>query len=321
MASLEPWVVTLPDTRWEQELGPLLPGWQTATWDVRTDPEQALGPGRRDVRVVVLPFAHPATMLHRLSDLPRLELVQTLIAGYDAVVDRVPAGLVLASATGVHDASTAELAVGLVLASLRGIDDAVRDAGLGRWQQRQHLSLADRRVLVVGVGAIGSALVDRLDPFEVEIVRVASRARTDARGRVHGAAELAQLLPTADVVVLVTPLNESTRGLADAQFLAAMPDGALLVNVGRGAVVDTAALLAELRSGRLRAALDVVDPEPLPPEHPLWTAPGLVLTPHVGGLTSAMRPRAHSLLVRQLTRLRSGEPLLNVVPRAGSARS
>ena len=202
-----------------------------------------------------------------------------------------------------------------MLASLRGLDDAVRDAQQGRWGHLRRPSLADRRVLVIGTGGVGQAIADRLTPFEVILNRVASSARTDDRGVVHGVDSLAELLPEHDVVVLAVPLTGGTRGLVGREFLAAMPDGALLVNVARGAVVDTDALFAELASRRLRAALDVVDPEPLPPDHPLWGAPGLLLTPHLGGDTTAMRPRALALLHDQLDRHARGADLRNVVPR------
>ncbi len=172
-------------------------------------------------------------------------------------------------------------------------------------------------MLIVGYGSIGSAVEDRLAPFEcARVVRVARSERTAARGRVHAVAALPELLPDADVVILVTPLTDETRGLVDAGFLARMKDGALLVNVARGAVVDTAALLAELGSGRLRAALDVTDPEPLPAGHPLWKAPGVLITPHVGGPSSAFLPRAKTLLRDQLARFALDEPLRNVVAAA-----
>jgi phosphoglycerate dehydrogenase-like enzyme len=142
---------------------------------------------------------------------------------------------------------------------------------------------------------------------------VATRARDDDRGHVHGADELAGLLPAHDVVILATPLTDATRGLVDAAFLAALPDGALVVNVARGAVVDTAALVREVSSGRLRAALDVTDPEPLPADHVLWTLPGALVSPHVGGDTSAFPPRARALLRDQFERYAAGRPLRNVV--------
>jgi phosphoglycerate dehydrogenase-like enzyme len=125
--------------------------------------------------------------------------------------------------------------------------------------------------------------------------------------------ELPELLPEADIVCLILPLTDETRGMVDREFLAAMPDGALLVNVARGKIVDTDALLAELQSGRLRAAVDVTDPEPLPPGHPLWSAPNIFITPHIGGASSALWPRAHRLVTEQLRRYAAGEPLLHVV--------
>lgn len=309
-----PWTLTLPDESWREDLGPLPSGIRVAVWDVAHAPSDALDLPLEDVAVVVLPYAFGARALPTLSELPSLALVQTLTTGYDGVPAHVPAGVALATAAGVHDAATAELAVGLALASLRGIDDAVRDMEQARWRHRERPSLADRRVMVLGVGGIGAAVADRLLPFEVSLTRVASTARTDDRGRVHGVAELPALLPEQDVVVLAVPLTDATRGMVDAAFLASMREGSLLVNVARGAIVDTDALLAELLRHRLRAALDVVDPEPLPPEHPLWAAPGLLLTPHVGGDTSAMRPRALALLRDQVDRLVTGRPLRNPVP-------
>jgi phosphoglycerate dehydrogenase-like enzyme len=121
------------------------------------------------------------------------------------------------------------------------------------------------------------------------------------------------LLPDADVVVLVVPLTEETRGLVDAGFLAAMKDGALLVNVARGAVVDTSAVVAALHAGRLHYATDVAEVEPLPEDHPLWDAPNLLVSPHVGGASSAMWPRAYRLVRDQLRRYAAGEELVNVM--------
>jgi phosphoglycerate dehydrogenase-like enzyme len=177
------------------------------------------------------------------------------------------------------------------------------------WTFGWYPALADRRVLIVGYGAIGEAIERRLAPFEVEVVRVARTAREG----VHAIDELPALLPDADVVVLVVPLTEATRGLVDAEFLARMKDGALLVNVARGAVVVTDDLVAALHGGRISAATDVTEIEPLPADHALWSAPNLLLSPHVGGSSSAMWPRAHRLVREQLTRYAAGEPLANVM--------
>ncbi|MFI1926764.1 MULTISPECIES: 2-hydroxyacid dehydrogenase [unclassified Streptomyces] len=272
----------------------------------------------------VVPYMKPAGLGQRpLPEMTSLEVVQTLSAGIDHVVPALASlrpGVRLCNARGVHEASTAELTLTLVLASLRGIPDFVRAQDRGEWLSGFRPALADKNVLIVGYGSIGSAIEDRLVPFEVaRVARVARSWRTTARGPVHPIAELPALLPEADVVILCTPLNDSTLGLVDAEFLARMKDGALLVNVARGQVVDTKALLTEVESGRLTAALDVTDPEPLPPGHPLWSAPGVLVSPHVGGPTSAFLPRAVRLLVDQLGRFVNREPLRNVILTTGTA--
>jgi phosphoglycerate dehydrogenase-like enzyme len=251
--------------------------------------------------------------------LPRMtgvRAVQTLSAGVDHIaphLSQLPPGVSLCNARGVHEASTAELALTLTLASLRGIPRFVRGQDAEEWHAGFYPALADREVLIVGYGSIGAAVEERLIPFECTVVRVARGARNAPHGPVRALGELPQLLPSADVVVLTTPLTEQTRGLVGAEFLARMKDGALLVNMARGPVVDTKALLAETGSGRLTAALDVTDPEPLPAGHPLWHAPGVLISPHVGGSTSAFMPRARRLIRSQLVRFAAGEPLENVV--------
>jgi phosphoglycerate dehydrogenase-like enzyme len=244
-----------------------------------------------------------------LATLPKLKVVQTLTAGVEHVRGYVPEGVLLCNGRGIHDTSTAELAVTLMLASLRGIPDFVRAQGRAEWVPDMRPSLADKQVLIVGYGQIGEAIEARVRPFETEVVRVARRARDG----VHPIEALPDLLPQADVVVLIVPGTVETTGLFDAAMLARMKDGALLVNVSRGSVVDTDALLAELQSHRLHAALDVVDIEPLPADHPLWHAPHLLLVPHVGGNSTAMEPRAHRLVREQLERFAAGEPVANVM--------
>src|SRR5699024_4574015 len=150
----------------------------------------------------------------------------------------------------------------------------VRDQDAEHWRWLQRPSLADRTVIVLGHGGVGRETARRLAAFDVDLVRVASHARDDDAGRIHGVDELPELLPRADVVVLAVRLSRDTYRLVDDAFLTSMRDGALLVNVARGKVVDTDALVAHLQAGRIRAALDVTDPEPLPPGHPLWSAPG-----------------------------------------------
>nr|WP_201258797.1 2-hydroxyacid dehydrogenase [Streptomyces thermolilacinus] len=271
-----------------------------------------------DCAFYVVPYMKGMEIAVRpLAAMTSLKVVQTLSAGVDHVTPGLPdvrPGVALCNARGVHEASTAELTLALVLASLRDIPGFVRGQDREEWRAGFYPALADKSVLIVGYGSIGAAIEDRLAPFEcARVVRVARSARTTERGPVHAFTDLRDLLPEADVVILSTPLTEDTRHLADAGFLARMKDGALLVNVARGPVVDTKALLAETESGRITAALDVTDPEPLPAGHPLWHAPGVLISPHVGGSTSAFMPRAKRLIAEQLTRFAAGEPLRNVV--------
>ncbi|MCQ9129331.1 MULTISPECIES: 2-hydroxyacid dehydrogenase [Streptomyces] len=312
------WLPIPPD-----EIDGLPEGLDYLFWDGGENGDQPFpGDPARCVVYVVPYMKRQGVKVRPLREMRNLEVVQTLTAGVDDITarlaDLVP-GVRLCNARGVHEASTAELALTLTLASLRGIPRFVRAQDEGRWSSAFHPALADKNVLVVGYGSIGSAIEDRLVPFEVaRVARVARSWRTTARGPVHPIAELPALLPESDVVIVSTPLDDSTRRLVDADFLARMKDGALLVNVARGAVVDTEALLVELRKGRITAALDVTDPEPLPPGHPLWTAPGVLISPHVGGPTSAFRPRAERLLADQLSRFVNREPLRNVIVTTGA---
>ena len=301
--------VWLPYDAWRSELA-LPAGLDVDVWDGTGEPPASLA----GVRFYVLPYLAGPGPARLMARMPSLEVAQTLTAGVDDVRPQVPAGVTLCNARGVHDASTAELALALVLASLRGIPDFVRDAAHGGWDGRRREALADKTVLVVGHGSVGQAVERRLLPFECRVLRVARTARHGpAAERVAGLDELPALLPQADVVVLTVPMTDQTRGLVDAGFLARMRDGALLVNVARGPVVRTDDLVAEVSTGRLRAALDVTDPEPLPPGHPLWSAPGVLVSPHVGGNTSAFLPRAARLVEAQLRRWAAGEPLAHVI--------
>lgn len=266
------------------------------------------------VRFWVPPFLFKHDMVGVAAKLPDLRVVQLLSAGADGWVGRLPAGVVLCDARGVHDSSTAEWAMTAILAHLRSFPLFVRAQAEHEWAQARATptdELAGKRVLIVGAGSIGNALRARLAPFDVTLTMVARTARP-AEG-VYGVADLPRLLPAADVVVLLVPLTEQTRGLVDARFLAALPDGALLVNAARGPVVDTAALVAELATGRISAALDVTDPEPLPADHPLWDMPNVLLTPHVGGSVRGLLGRAYRLAGEQLRRFVAGEPLINEV--------
>ncbi|MEU6096035.1 2-hydroxyacid dehydrogenase [Streptomyces sp. NPDC047079] len=275
-----------------------------------------------DCAFYVVPYMKSSEVAVRpMAAMTSVKVVQTLSAGVDHVepgLPLLPDGVQLCNARGVHDASTAELALALILASLRGIPDFVRGQDREEWRSGFRPALADKSVLIVGYGSVGAAIEERLAPFELaRVARVARHERESTRGPVHPLNRLSELLPDADVVVLVTPLTEETKGLVDEGFLARMKDGALLVNVARGGVVDTKALLGELERGRITAALDVTDPEPLPEGHPLWHAPGVLISPHVGGATSAFRPRAERLLSAQLNRFAQGEPMANVILTTG----
>lgn len=285
--------------------------------DVAADVEVAVynGPpdeptGLDDVEMYVVPYmVKPSVTMGFLDQMPKLKVVQLQTAGFEDALDHLPDGVTLCNARGVHDASTAELAMALMLASLRGIPEFTRAQEDGRWAFEHRPALADRTVLILGYGSIGQALERRLAGFEVDVLRVARRPRDG----VHTMAELPELLPHADVVVMLVPHSEETDKLVDAGFLSKMKDGALLVNVARGKIVDTDALLAELETGRITAALDVTDPEPLPSHHPLWRARGCLISPHVGGPTSAFLPRARQLVTEQVNRYAAGEPLDHVV--------
>lgn len=267
-----------------------------------------------EVELMVAPYMGPAAkVLARAGEMAALKAVVLLSAGYDNYLPFLPRGVELCNAAGVHDASTAELAVALVLVSNRRLDHFARNHPTGAWAPEFGESLADRRVLIVGYGRIGAAIERRLAGFEVaSVTRVARRART-GEVPVHPIEDLPGLLGRADIVFVVTPLTPATEHLIGAAELAALPGGALLVNVSRGRVVDTDALVAATADGRIRAALDVTDPEPLPAAHPLWRAPGVFISPHVGGQSSAFFPRMERLVREQLARFAAGEPLLNVV--------
>lgn len=300
---------------WDDDLGGATLGLDVAVWtdDGPEPPQEVLD----DVVLYVPAYQGGRRALQATARMPRLRTIQCLWAGVDSFWPYVPEGVALHNAAGVHDSSTAELAVALMLARLRRLDDFARQPGA--WLHEETPALADRRVLILGHGSIGAAIERRLAGFEVDLVRVARTARdVDSPSGVvpvHAQEELPDLLPTVDVVVLIVPLTDETRGMVDAAFLARMKDGALLVNVARGAVVDTDALTTEVRSGRLQAALDVTDPEPLPPDHPLWSLPGVLISPHTGGLSTAFEPRAKRLVAAQLRRWREGEPLDNEVLR------
>jgi phosphoglycerate dehydrogenase-like enzyme len=267
-----------------------------------------------DVEFWVPPFLATAQATDLLPKLTGLRAVQLLSAGADVWIGRLPPGVVLCDARGVHDKPVAEWVLGAVIGVLRQFPNFVRAQAREEWANSAFTPTAEltgARVLIVGAGSIGHAIEEHMAPFGVTVTRVARTARP--ADDVHAVDELPSLLPYADVVVLLVPLTEQTRGLVDAGFLAAMADGALLVNAARGPVVDTAALITELSTGRISAALDVTDPEPLPSGHPLWRLPNVFLTPHTGGGVRGLFPRAYGLVGDQLRRFVAGQPLINRV--------
>ena len=262
-----------------------------------------------EVEVLVMPFGVPGSRLPLLATLPSLRLIQLMSAGAERVIPHVPAGVTLCNARGAPDPAVAEWIAAVILAQVRSLPALTAAQQRGTWEFTETGSLAGQTVLIVGYGSIGEATERVLTPFGVTIERVARRARPG----VASLDDLPALLPRADIVILLVPVTPATVALADARFLGLMRDGALLVNAARGPIVDTAALLAELQSGRLRAALDVTEPEPLPAGHPLWSAPGLLLTPHLAGATTQTMPRAMAIVRDQLARYAAGDPLRNVV--------
>jgi phosphoglycerate dehydrogenase-like enzyme len=247
--------------------------------------------------------------LELTQKMPNLKVLQVPNAGYDDAMEFLRPGITLCNGRGIHDDSTAELAVGLTIASLRGFATFVRDQDKGEWVNKNYDSINDRKIGIVGFGSIGSTIARMLSGFSVEIVAFTQSGRDNT----IAIADLDKHLPTLDVVILILPLTKESKGLFDARRLSLMKDGALLVNVARGPIVDTDALIKELNSGRLKAGLDVTDPEPLPKGHPLWSAKGVLISPHVGGNSSAFEKRARRLIESQLDLLAQGKPLNNVI--------
>ncbi|MBD8011593.1 2-hydroxyacid dehydrogenase [Microbacterium sp. Re1] len=303
--------MTVPTERLAANLGALPDGVELRIWDLRSP-----APADR-IDIVVPPYMGGSRVLTALEGL-QVGLVQGQSIGYDGVAEALPSGIPFANAASVHEASTAELAVGMMIAAQRQLPRFVRAQDRGEWAPVFTESLADRRVLLVGFGGVGTAIARRLAPFEVELTAVARTARTEqvegvGEIAVHGLDELDALLPDAEIVVLSLPASDSTHHLFDGERIARMAKGALLVNVGRGPLIDTDALVDALSADAMRAASDVFEEEPLPSGHPLWSAPNLLITPHGGGASTAMNPRIARLIRRQIDRMLAGEPPVNIV--------
>ena len=303
---IRPLTVTVPTEQLADDVGDLPDDVELVVW-----PMDDVAPRAR-IDLVVPPYMSMSSVLSRLEGV-EVGLVQSQSIGYEGVADLLPDGMVFANAASVHDTSTAELAVALTLAAQRLLPAFVRAQDQGRWEPQFAQSLADRRVLLVGFGGVGKAIAVRLAPFEVQMTAVARTARVEDGTPVRSVDDLPELLGAAEIVILSLPGGDDTRHIVDQAFLNALPDGALIVNVGRGPLVDTEALCDHVGRGRIRAALDVTEPEPLPRDHPLWSLPGELISPHVGGNSTAMRPRIARLVRKQIERLRAGETPLNIV--------
>lgn len=303
-------VVSFPSTELLEAVGPLPKGLKAGVWDISGEP---VGVELDEIDVAIFPYMANISMLKGIGRARNLKLAQTQTTGFDGVHDLLGPDVAVATAAGVHAAATAELAVGLAIASLRGIGESVRDQATSHWNPRRWPGLADRRVAIVGVGGIGEEIRKRLEPFEVEMSRFGTRARTDEHGEILAIGDLLCHAKDIEVLILIVPHNTSTHHLVDAELLAALPDDAVVVNVARGPVVDTDALVAELRTGRLRCASDVYDPEPLPADHPIWALPNALIVPHNGGNTEAFLPRMTALLKRQLVAWANGTEPENLV--------
>ena len=299
-------LVSMPDSVLREAVGELPAGVEVVLWALD-------GPAPRPrFDIVVTPYMGATDRLAHLAGVDAL-LVQSQSIGFDGVDQVLPRGHVFANAASVHETSTAELTLALILASQRGIPDFVRAADRGEWAPAHHTSLADRTVLLLGYGGVGRAIESRLLAFETTVIRVARTARSDEHGKIYGLESLPELLPQADIVVVGVPLSTETTHLVDDAFLGRMRDGSLLVNIARGPVADTDALLQHATDGRLRLALDVTEPEPLPAGHPLFALPNVLISPHVGGASSAMLPRMARLVREQIERMLRGETPLNIV--------
>jgi phosphoglycerate dehydrogenase-like enzyme len=261
------------------------------------------------VTFFVQPYMTGTETLEPVKAMPRLEILQVPNAGYEAAVPYVRQGITLCNAQGVHNASTAELAVGMSIAMRRNFPHFLNLQKQGIWNHERMGSLNDCKIGIIGAGSIGQTLVSYLRPYEVEITTFSRSGSNDSLKMDR----LDELIPIFDIIILILPLNSESEHLINSRRLALMKDGAILINVARGRVIDTEALMAELRTGRISAALDVTDPEPLPSDHPLWRFENVFITPHVGGDSKAFEKRGKRFIEGQLQRLAEGQEPLNII--------
>lgn len=306
MTSSSPLVVSVPSSQLADDLGDLPDGVEVVVWDMKSPAP------RERFDMVVPPYMSMDNVIESLSTV-EVGFVQGQSIGYDNIEGRLPEGMIFANASSVHETATSELAVTLALAAQRRIPDFVRAQDRGEWTGGSAAGLADARVTLLGFGGVGRAIAARLKPFEVKLRAVASHGRLQDDVEVFPLGKLDEVLAETDILIASLPGGDATRHVINDHALSALPDGALVVNVGRGPLIDTDALVDHVRRGRIRAALDVTDPEPLPADHPLWSLEGVLIAPHVGGATDAMRPRIARLVRRQIERLHRGEEPLNVV--------
>lgn len=306
MMTSTPLLVSVPSAQLRDDLGELPDGVEVVVWDM-TDAAP-----RERFDMVVPPYMSMDGVIERLSEI-EVGLVQGQSIGYDNVQGRLPEGIRFANASSVHETATSELAVALTLAAQRRLPDFVGAQDRGEWTGGGAPGLADARVTLLGFGGVGRAIAARMQPFEVSLRAVASHGRLQDGVEVFPLGKLDEVLADTDVLIASLPGGDATRHVIGDAALSALPDGALVVNVGRGPLIDTEALVDHVRRGRIRAALDVTDPEPLPADHPLWSLDGVLIAPHVGGATDAMRPRIARLVRRQIDLLRAGEEPVNVV--------
>lgn len=287
-----------------------LPGIEPILWHINDDPNDA---PPADVLVTERPSN--SQLRSRVSRIKGLKHVHLLSIGYEWVLEHLPEQVTLTNSKGAVEDATAEHCLALILASIRQLPLAGQRQREQNWIRTWTSSLHGSKVVLLGAGGVGSEIRSRLLPFKpAELTTFARTERVhEQRYRIYSPDRLRGFLPTADVVIVALPHTPETEQLIDAELLSAMKDGALLVNVGRGPIVDTEALLLELLAGRLHAALDVTDPEPLPANHALWSAPNCIITPHMAGDTGQFISLVSELAVNQVIAFAHGEELANQI--------